>query len=81
MTANNQFKLGDRVKLRAEFLRNTGQYTGEEPFKRWTVQACACKSCELGLLIAVDEPHYEIEGRLRHVAVSNVCPADKVELA
>jgi hypothetical protein len=30
-------KVGDRVRLTAKFLRNTGQYTGREPFNAWTI--------------------------------------------
>lgn len=32
-----QLNIGDKVRLTAKFLRNTGQYTGSEPFSRWTI--------------------------------------------
>jgi hypothetical protein len=34
---DHPFKPGDRVAYSREFLRNTGQFTGEAPFKRGTV--------------------------------------------
>lgn len=76
-----------RVRLRAEFLRSTGQYTGEEPFKRWTIQACACGLCSREQIVAVDDPHIcQIDPRgyedipedkrpvFRHVNVANLEP-------
>ena len=35
--AARQFAIGDKVRLTAKFLRSTGQYTGREPFNRWTI--------------------------------------------
>lgn len=35
--ATKTFAIGDKVRLTAKFLRNTGQYTGSEPFARWTI--------------------------------------------
>lgn len=46
-----QLTAGARVRLTKKFLRSTGQITGPEPFKRWTVIACPCRST-----VAVDEP-------------------------
>lgn len=32
-----QIKAGDRVRLTSKFLRSTGQYTGDEARRTWTV--------------------------------------------
>lgn len=37
MAKPKTFAIGDKVRLTAKFLRNTGQYTGREPFSVWTV--------------------------------------------
>jgi len=79
---------GTKVRLTGVFLRNTGQMTGDEGRKRWTVQSCECGLCKCGKpgFVAVDEPHqaaldpkgYEDvppEKRakmLRHVACGNL---------
>jgi len=47
--------VGTRVRLTKKFLQSTGQYTGSEPFKKWTVVECACDGCKGGNHVAVDE--------------------------
>jgi hypothetical protein len=37
MSKAKPLAIGDRVRLTAKFLRNTGQYTGREPFMVWTI--------------------------------------------
>lgn len=39
------FKPGDRVKLSGYFLACTGQRSGSEGAKIWTVKACSCERC------------------------------------
>ena len=34
----NKIDIGDKVAMKASFLRSTGQYTGTEPFKRGEVK-------------------------------------------
>jgi hypothetical protein len=46
---------GVRVQLTGKFLRSTGQVTGGEGHKKWTVQACTCRMCVSGRFVAVDQ--------------------------
>jgi hypothetical protein len=46
---------GDKVKLTGEFLRNTGQVTGEDGLSVWTVTACKCELCNTGRFVATDQ--------------------------
>ena len=59
-----------KVRLTPEFLRNTGQYTGEEPQKVWDTVECSCSMCARGQHVAVDESG--IDGGYRHIAKSNL---------
>lgn len=34
----NKIKVGDKVRYKSEFLRSTGQYTGDIPFARGTIK-------------------------------------------
>jgi hypothetical protein len=43
------FKVGDKVKLTAKFLRSTGQYMGGEGSRRWTVKGLS------GSFVVTDE--------------------------
>jgi hypothetical protein len=64
---------GTRVRMTAEFLRNTGQYTGSEPFKVWTVQPCECGLCRSGPFVLTDEPSLlPGEAIFRHVNFYNL---------
>jgi len=60
------FKTGERVRLTAKFLRNTGQFTGPEPLSVWTIQACKCELCKTGRFVATDQADPE-DGTARHV--------------
>ncbi len=51
---STEFKPGDKVRLTSKFLRNTGQYTGDEPRKIWTIRAVEPKTHGLQL-VTVDE--------------------------
>lgn len=50
-----QLEPGDRVKLTGQFLRSTGQATGGEGRKVWTVVSCTCGLCKRETHVAVDE--------------------------
>lgn len=43
-------KVGDKVRLTGEFLRNTGQHTGRSGISVWTVRAIE------GTFVITDEP-------------------------
>lgn len=84
MALKHRCVVGAKVRLNARFLRNTGQYTGEEPFKRWTVVECHCSLCSRdhagSYFVAVNEPYCdetletcpELKGRWRHINVANL---------
>ncbi len=63
--------VGDRVGLTGLFLKNTGQCTGPEGFKVWTVQTCACTLCTGGRFVAVDEMS-GLTGGNRHINAGNL---------
>lgn len=69
-------KIGDRVRLSAAFLRNTGQGRGGEGRKVWAVVACPdCGLCNKGDYVAVNEPsRFALPGEPpnRHFAVGNL---------
>jgi hypothetical protein len=46
---------GDLVHLTGRYLAFTGQRTGGEGPKRWTVLECTCSLCALGGHVAVNE--------------------------
>jgi hypothetical protein len=71
----NQPVAGTKVRLTSAFLRSTGQHTGDEPRKRWVVQACFCGMCITGRFVAVDEPSATEDGAVRHIAVAHLEPA------
>lgn len=48
---------GTPVRLTGVFLRSTGQITGDDGRKRWTVQKCECSLCKSGSFVATDEKH------------------------
>lgn len=50
-----EFKVGDRVQLTGQFLKNTGQVAGVEGQKVWTVKDVRRISSKLQLVF-VDEP-------------------------
>lgn len=49
------FAPGNRVRLTGRFLTFTGQRSGSEGAKVWTVRECSCGLCAGGAHIAVDE--------------------------
>ena len=71
MKRKKTFKVGDRVRLRGTFLRSTGQHTGQETRKMWTVQDCSCGLCRVGRFVCTDEPSYDGESP-RHIAAANL---------
>ena len=52
-----EVKPGDVVRLTGYFLKCTGQVTGSEGSKRWTVRACACELCTGGDFVCTDEEY------------------------
>ena len=56
LKATTKFNPGDKVKLTATYLRNTGQLKGAEGQSRWIVRNCACGLCRLGNHVCVNEP-------------------------
>ncbi len=54
------FKVGDRVKLTPEFLKSTGQYTGGEAQKVWTVVHVNPGKRGLPDFISVDEKREDL---------------------
>ena len=44
------FSVGDKVRLTAKFLRSTGQYTGDEARRVWTITGHS------GPFVVVDQP-------------------------
>ena len=73
------YRSGERVRLTAKFLRNTGQHMGQEPLSVWTIQACECDLCKTGRFIATDQIDPE-DGTLRHINLSNLEPASTADL-
>lgn len=65
------FKTGERVRLTAKFLRNTGQFTGREPLSVWTIQTCKCELCKTGRFVATDQIDPE-DGTARHINSGNL---------
>jgi hypothetical protein len=49
------FNPGDRVRLKASFLRSTGQYSGHDAHAIWTVQACKVYAGGRTALVLTDE--------------------------
>jgi hypothetical protein len=80
-----RFSPDDRVQLTAAFLRSTGQHTGPEPFKVWTVTACDCGLCVTGRFIATDEQaaadDHHLPGAMRHINVANLEAVGEFELS
>lgn len=70
---------GERVRLTAKFLRNTGQYSGREPLSVWTIQACECELCSTGRFVATDQIDPE-DGTRRHINVGNLERATAADL-
>ena len=48
-------EIGTRVRMTKTYLQSTGQYSGSECFRKWTVVACDCGLCLNGTHIATDE--------------------------
>jgi len=67
-----RFEPGTRVRFTGKFLRNTGQYTGQDTRSRWTVVPCECGLCKLGNFLATDEPSYDDPSQPRHINVGNL---------
>lgn len=72
MKTKKRFAVGDRVRLTGDFLRSTGQIAGGEGQSKWVVVSCDCRMCESKRFVATDEPHYDVEGRQRHIAAANL---------
>lgn len=51
-----EFKAGDKVQLTGAFLRSTGQFTGREGQKVWTVKAVKSYRGTDPDVVIVDEP-------------------------
>jgi len=64
-------KVGDKIKLTGQFLRNTGQHTGPGGLSTWVVQACDCDLCKTGRFVATNGDSYFTDGK-RHFAKGNV---------
>ncbi len=64
------FPPGSVVRLTGRFLRNTGQYVGQEGQSTWTVVPCECGLCRGGGHIAVDQKDYT--GGQRHIMIGNL---------
>lgn len=62
-----KFQKGDRVKLTGKFLKNTGQVTGPEGSKTWTVLGFWGEGDRFAL---VDEPG--LDGGQRSIVVANL---------
>lgn len=66
-----KFSKGDRVRLKASYLRGTGQYTGREANGKWTVVPHDCEHCKSGRRVAVDQDNLDHDGP-RHFAAENL---------
>jgi hypothetical protein len=82
-----QPKPGEKVKFTGKFLACTGQQTGDEGAKVFTVQECSCTLCKSGKFVQVNEKAAELgffaaeeleampHLRWRHIAIANLMPA------
>lgn len=73
------FTAGERVRLTAKFLRNTGQCSGPEPLSVWTIQTCKCELCVTGRFVATDQVDPE-DGTARHINAGNLERATAADL-
>lgn len=60
------FEISDRVVMTGRALYSSGQRTGRDVARVWTVTECACDLCQTGRLVAVDQWVDEIGWR--HIA-------------
>lgn len=67
-----RLQTGDRVRLTAAFLRNTGQIVGGEGHAVWTVVPCDCGLCKGGRFVAVDQPSSDDPIKNRHILAANL---------
>jgi hypothetical protein len=65
-------KPGARVRMKAQFLRDTGQYSGQDCHSRWTVQSCGCYLCKGGDYVAVNERSQFDSAAARHINAKNL---------
>jgi hypothetical protein len=81
---SKRFAIGDVVRLTGAFLKSTGQIAGGEGQRKWTVQACPCRSCASGTVVLTDQPRQddgmftaeeiarEPHLKYRHIATGNL---------
>lgn len=87
------FKVGNKVKLTAKFLRSTGQYAGGEGGKRWTVLSVSNGSHPMSIsLVTVDEIREDLsywtaeelaadpDLKYRRIAAGNLMLASKPDM-
>ena len=63
---------GVRVRMTGEFLRNTGQFAGQDAHARWIVQECSCGLCKGGRFVAVNERSVDNPDAARHINIHNL---------
>lgn len=78
-----RFAPGDRVRFKAKFLRNTGQISGDEAHRKWTVMEHDCPQCKEGVWVMVDQKTGDPETPYRHIASANLerAPGSKAKSA
>lgn len=52
-----RFPAGTSVRLTSDFLRNTGQFTGQDAHSAWVVRECDCDLCESGRFVAINQEY------------------------